>query len=112
MAKVKVTLSELCGETIHVHRDPLFENGRIKIPESAKAQPFRLRVVAVGPDVDRCKAGDFVILHPGAQSIFFEIFNERDILIVEQKSVLAVCSYDESHIDIVGSTPSLVGGGN
>jgi len=77
---------------------PLFENvvtireeeekysGRIFIPETNKEKPMGAKVVAIGPDVNHVKPGDFVLVgrYAGAECVFrdikYTIIRESEIL--------------------------------
>lgn len=101
--KVQVIVESLKGETVHLRKENLFETGKVILPKGVMGQSVRLKVVGVGPDVDRCEVDDYVVIAPSSQMIKFDPFEQDDLLVMKQEGVLAVVSYEETHIDVITS---------
>ena len=79
---------------------PLFENivtvreeeekyvGAIYVPETAKEKPMGAQVVAIGPDVNHVKVGDFILVgrYAGAECTFREVH----YTIIRESEVLGI----------------------
>lgn len=110
VATLKIKVEEMKGEAILLQREPIVKVGRLHIPEGNPQQGMRvrLRVLQIGPEVKSCAVGDYVVVAPMAQFIQFNPVNADEIMIAEQKHVLARVSYEETLIEVApaGAVPT------
>lgn len=110
MKAPKITVLEMKGAAVLLQKRPIAKVGSLHVPKGRSGMRVRLEVVKIGPDVNRCKVGDFVIIAPTAQMVQFNPWSEaeqEEIIVMSQDDILATVSYEESLIEVAGE-PGIV----
>lgn len=109
MTGLKIKVEEMKGEAILLKKCPIVKVGSIAIPEGKSGQRVRLQVMAIGPDVNCCEVDDFVVVSPLGPLIQFNPIDSDEVILAEQKYILAKVSYEESLIEVANPNTLITG---
>lgn len=92
------------GSALLVQQEPITQIGSIHLPQEFKGQRARCKVIGCGPDVTRCKVGDYVIVSPSAVTIDASWDDPSLCFIEDDECIIATVTYGGSllHLEPAG----------